>query len=191
MIPTRRCSSPAPNPRRRLNLLCKLIPLRKAERLAKDPVTQLPTGTLGLLQTAHPGAHRHYFVTSRDFQLSILARSQNIGLQALGKNWFPDSCRALTCSDLCYTSCFFYFIFSLLASLMLSDILAPAAYACMYLYNPNHLSSCFSIHLFSLLSPCACPGNENGWVWLSSQFVTLALFVGLRIPKTTLNIDTQ
>lgn len=31
---------------------------------------------------------------------------------------------------------------------MLSDILAPAAYACMYLYNPNHLSSCFSIHLF-------------------------------------------
>lgn len=48
IIPTRRCSPPAPKPRRWLNPLCKLIPLRKAESLANDPATRLSTTRLGL-----------------------------------------------------------------------------------------------------------------------------------------------
>jgi hypothetical protein len=43
MVPTPRCSPPAPNPKRWLNPLCKLIPHRKAERLTKDPATRLST----------------------------------------------------------------------------------------------------------------------------------------------------
>lgn len=190
MIPTRRCSSPAPNPRRRLNLLCKLIPLRKAERLAKDPVTQLPAATLGLLQTAYPGARRQNSVTSWDFQSPILARSQNIGLQALGKSWFPDSCLVLTCSDLCYTSCFFFpFFLSSHLSCFLTFWLRQLMHACICT-TPIIFLPVF-LYTFFFLSPCACPGNENGWVWLSSQIVIPAILIGLRIPKTALEIDTQ
>lgn len=56
----------------------------------------------------------------------------------------------------------------------------------LFLYTP-----------FILLSPCACPGNENGWVWLYSlHSVVLVSLRGLekegrRLPKTALNVDIK
>lgn len=129
IIPTRRCSPPAPKPRRWLNPLCKLIPLRKAERLANDPATPLSTTRLGLCEQhtradvdailLHAANHR------------FLARSQNTGLQALGKSWFPDLLPVLTCSDLCYTSCFFTFFFISHLSCFLTFWLRQLMHACI------------------------------------------------------------
>lgn len=54
----------------------------------------------------------------------------------------------------------------------------------LFLYTP-----------FILLSPCACPGNENGWVWLSSLHSVVLVFLrglekeGLRLLRTALDID--
>lgn len=57
--------------------------------------------------------------------------------------------------------------------------------------------SSFFLFLFTpfiLLYPCACPGNENGWVWLSSLHSVVLVFLrglekeGLRLPGTVLDI---
>lgn len=55
--------------------------------------------------------------------------------------------------------------------------------------------SSFFLFLYSpfFLSPRACPGNENGWVWLSLHSVVLVFLrglekEGLRLPGTVLDI---
>lgn len=131
MVPTRRCSPPAPNPRRWLNPLCKLIPLRKAERLTKDPATRLSTLRLDVLQTAYPSGCRRDSIKVLGFPITYFGQISRNRTKSTRKELVSDSLLVLTCSDLCYTSCFFTSLFISHLSCFLTFWLRQLMHACI------------------------------------------------------------
>ena len=160
-----RCSPPVLSPRSRPNPLCKLIPLRKTKRSTTNPATRTSTVKADSLK---PGASTlGKPVRSRDHKL--WPDPENTGLTAFG------------CSDLSY----------LLFDSFIShpsyffDTLAPAAYACMYLYNPNHLFMFLYTLFSSLLFMCMSVSvmKKDGFDRLCFVFFCRAIFGSQSIPN--------
>jgi hypothetical protein len=157
IIPICRCSPPASKPRRPLNPLCKLIPLRKAERLAKNPATRLSTHATWYHANITPKRMSPRFCYILGFPITYFGQISKYRTTSTRKELVSQFSSCLGLSGFCYTSCFFTSFLLSHLSCFLTFWLRQLMHACICTTPIIFLP--VSLYLFSSL--CACPGNEK------------------------------